>query len=103
MIDLDQLGRDRDFIRSLDIDFEGLEDDRVLRILEALQISNRSVARWQAVARDLHQDVTRLLEAQKSVTITLPDGVTITCDASAVGTVMAQVSPTRSRRPDTPA
>ncbi len=95
MIDLDQLGRDHDFLRSLDIDFEGLEDDRVLQILEALQVSNRSVARWQAIAKDLHQDVSRLLAAQKTVTITIPDGVTVTCDASAVGEVMRQL-PTRS-------
>lgn len=95
MIDLEQLAKDREFLRALDIDFSGLEDDRILRILEALQLANRNVERWRAIAADLHQDATRLLARQKVVTITLPDGVTVSCDASAVGEVMRQL-----RQPD---
>lgn len=81
MIDFDLLARDRDFLSSLEIDFEGLEDDRVLRILEALRVSNRNAGRWRSIAEDLFADVARLrvqmdaaAAVHKQVTITLPDG-----------------------------
>lgn len=93
MIDIDELNEDRAFLNSLNIDFDGLEDGRVLRILEALQVANRNTDRWKAIAHNLFNDVNRLRTEKKQVIISVRDGVTISCDAAAVGEVMAQLSP----------